>query len=54
MYPEQKTYNKYNTNAPCRTCNQRQVGCHGNCEKYATYKRDIKRLNEKNKDYGIY
>lgn len=23
--------------APCKGCPQRQVGCHGKCEKYAEY-----------------
>ena len=25
---------------PCRHCEERQVGCHSNCEKYATYCRE--------------
>lgn len=29
---------------PCKGCETRQHGCHGNCEKYAAWKADIKAL----------
>ena len=29
--------------APCKGCTERTLGCHSTCEKYAKYKRLIKR-----------
>lgn len=28
-----------NPDSPCRRCNDRQVGCHGKCERYAEYRK---------------
>ena len=25
---------------PCRDCTTREIGCHGNCEEYADWKKD--------------
>lgn len=27
-------------NPPCKNCEQRAVGCHGNCEEYITFKKE--------------
>lgn len=32
---------------PCKGCNDRFVGCHSNCDRYAQYKND---LNNRNKN----
>jgi hypothetical protein len=42
--------------APCKGCQERQIGCHGKCEKYAEYikanetikKRKMERLEAEN------
>ena len=28
---------------PCKDCTDREVGCHGKCEKYATYRAELER-----------
>lgn len=36
--------------SPCKGCEERQVGCHGQCEKYAEYKAERWRMWLKRKD----
>lgn len=31
---------------PCRTCNDRTIGCHGNCEKYVQWSQEQEKLRE--------
>ncbi len=35
---------------PCWGCNQRKVGCHGNCEAYADFDRENQRRRQENID----
>ena len=35
---------------PCHNCENRQVGCHSNCEAYATYRRENAMRNGAKKD----
>lgn len=37
--------------APCKGCEERQVGCHSTCEKYAEYK---KKKNESKLNFARY
>ena len=48
--------------APCKDCKDRHVGCHGKCEKYLEYKKELQKakcqekINKKIEDdiwYGI-
>lgn len=32
--------------APCKDCPDRQVGCHGSCDKYLAYKKEMTAINE--------
>lgn len=34
------------TKAPCKDCTEREVGCHGRCERYKAWRKD---LDEKNR-----
>lgn len=36
---------------PCKECQERFVGCHSTCEKYAQMRREIDELNAKKKKY---
>lgn len=38
--------------APCKECENRHVGCHGECEAYKTWTEDRKELNRKIRDDG--
>lgn len=31
-------------NAPCKDCQERKMGCHGSCERYAAYKAENDKL----------
>lgn len=31
--------------SPCKNCFDREIGCHGNCQKYKDYKADIEEIN---------
>lgn len=33
-------------NAPCRDCTERHLGCHSNCSRYESYKKDIEKTKE--------
>ena len=33
--------NAANVKSPCRDCNARCAGCHGNCQSYANYRAEI-------------
>ena len=33
--------NTVNVKSPCRDCNARCTGCHGNCHAYANYRAEI-------------
>lgn len=37
----------YSNNSPCRTCKERNIGCHGNCYLYKAYRRKICNLKHK-------
>lgn len=51
--------NETNTKTPCYKCTEREIGCHGNCEKYAAFsderkKHSAEHLEEQNmRDYRI-
>ena len=36
---------------PCKECDERVLGCHGSCERYRKYQKDIKKVHEKEKHY---
>lgn len=36
-------------NAPCKGCQDRQVGCHSTCEKYLAYQAEREAIREKNR-----
>ena len=33
-------------NAPCKDCDNRNIGCHGQCKKYQDYSVENKKLND--------
>lgn len=39
--------------APCKGCADREIGCHGKCTKYATYKAGLEKAREKQTEYRI-
>ena len=42
-----------NVNCPCQGCKDREVGCHGKCEKYKEYKKEIEDYKtKKGKSYA--
>lgn len=46
------------TKPPCKDCEERIVGCHGSCERYLAYRKDVSQIQERraqaNKEQGIY
>lgn len=34
---------------PCKGCTKREVGCHGKCEDYKTFKNEMTAVNKKRK-----
>ena len=38
-------------NIPCKDCENRKVGCHGNCQKYAAYQRENEKKKQARRDY---
>jgi hypothetical protein len=47
MDGSQITYGYKRTNAPCKDCKDRYIGCHGKCERYAEFKEEGERIKEK-------
>lgn len=39
------------TNAPCKGCENRFVGCHSECERYKTFKANIEAQRQKRNEY---
>lgn len=39
--------------APCKGCKNREIDCHSNCEKYACYTKELKRIKEIQRDKKI-
>ena len=37
---------------PCKDCTDREVGCHGKCEKYAQYRAELERSKAIRKKYA--
>lgn len=37
------------SNAPCKDCSERKVGCHSQCEKYKLYADELHEISEKEK-----
>ena len=35
--------------APCKDCKDRHVGCHGKCEKYLEYKKELQKAKRREK-----
>ena len=35
--------------APCKDCKDRHVGCHGKCEKYLEYKKELQKAKHREK-----
>ena len=35
--------------APCKDCKDRHVGCHGKCEKYLEYKKELQKAKHQEK-----
>lgn len=33
--------------SPCMDCEERTLGCHGNCESYSKYQKDIKEIHRR-------
>lgn len=40
--------------APCKDCEDREVGCHAGCEKYLAYKKEREKLNKINAKTEIF
>lgn len=47
--------------SPCKDCEERYIGCHGDCEKYKSFyeqnekiKANIRKEKEKDKEIGAY
>ena len=38
---------------PCKNCDDREIGCHGKCAKYATYKAGLEKAREKQIEHRI-
>ena len=36
--------------APCKNCPDRELGCHGKCEKYQEYRTKVNEYNKKKHD----
>ena len=32
--------------APCKDCENREIGCHGNCEKYKAWKAELQEMKK--------
>lgn len=37
----------YPTHCPCRSCDKRQLGCHGMCNAYAQFKAELEEFRKK-------
>ena len=37
---------------PCKDCTDREVGCHGKCDKYAQYRKDLDKSKAIRKKYA--
>lgn len=35
--------------APCKDCKDRHIGCHGKCEKYLEYKKELQKAKHREK-----
>ena len=35
--------------APCKDCKDRHIGCHGKCEKYLEYKKELQKVKYQEK-----
>lgn len=38
--------NQYNHKAPCKGCQEREVGCHATCERYQQWHEELNRKNQ--------
>ena len=36
---------------PCRDCKERELMCHGRCEKYQTWKTEYEAVKEQNREF---
>ena len=37
--------------SPCKGCHDRHEACHGSCEQYEIWKKEVNRVNEERKKY---
>ena len=49
----ESNYTTDTKNSPCRGCETRSEGCHGQCEKYARWKEFMKQVHKERKKYEI-
>ena len=40
-----------NTRCPCKGCNCRSIGCHGKCEWYIAWKKELDEKNRAEREY---
>lgn len=40
--------------APCKDCQEKELGCHDRCEKYQEFRKTRREFNQKMSEFGIY